>query len=46
MFQKIIDFFYSWFERFLRRHSKYLMMAPYNEGPYNRDYDDDATLSN
>ncbi len=40
MFQKIINFFYSWFELFLRRHNKYFMVGPYIEGPYNRDCDE------
>ena len=39
MFQKIIEIFNSWFERFLRRDNKYLMVGPYMEGPYNRDCD-------
>ena len=48
MFEKVIEIFYGWFEKVLTRHSKYFMMGPYTEGPYNRDYDNDNynTLSN
>ena len=45
MFQKIIEIFNNWFERFLRRDNKYFMMkylmvGPYMEGPYNRYCDE------
>ena len=47
MFDIVIEIFYGWFEKVLTSHSKYFMMGPYTEGPYNREYDDKYnTLSN